>query len=114
MSVSITQVLIDGYQKMVQVNDGELIYNLDWNLLPTESEGVLASFQWNNNSGTIFLVNNLTDNIPSEPITVSSYSNYQNIIDSYFSFIETRDAAIAQAEAERVAEEMQSEVPDEV
>lgn len=114
MSVPITQILIDGYQKMVQVNDGDLIYDLDWNLLPVETEGVLVSFQWKNNTGIKHLVNNLTDNKALEPVTVSSYSNYQSIIDSYFSLIETRDAARAQAEAEGLAEESQNEVPDEV
>ena len=104
MSFSITQVLIDGYQKMVQVNNGDLVYDLDWNLLPVETEGVLASFQWNNNLGTKYLVNNLTDNIPLEPVTLYNYGIYQPIIDSYFEKITVRIENNKQAEEDMTAE----------
>ena len=121
--MTINQFLIDGYQKCIQVNNGPLQYSnhsypngIDWSLLPTESEGVLASFEWKNGVGKKYIVNNYDDNMPVEnsPFTVTSYTDYQAIVNSYIARDNQHTQIVTQEEIDRAARETESDTPDEV
>ena len=116
--MSYTYILIDNYQKIIQLNDGGVWMGMDGftKALPTETGGVLASFEWKNGSGQIHIVNNMNDNIPIEgsPFTVSSYSKYQPLIDLYLTDKAKLDAQLVADEQAKKEAEAASEEPDEV